>query len=64
MDGRRDRGLRLGLGHGDGDIGGQALSGGADVDFDVATLRLEGRVRHEISPRWLVGPFLGLGFDF
>ncbi|HEX5137911.1 MAG TPA: hypothetical protein VFY93_13120 [Planctomycetota bacterium] len=41
-------------------IGGQSFPGAVDVDFDLTTVRIEGRARREISPEWLVEGFFGV----
>lgn len=45
-------------------IGGESFPGSVDVDFDLTTVRLEGRARHEISPYWLVDGFFGAAFYY
>jgi len=41
-------------------IGGQSFPGLVDAEFDLTTVRLEGRARHDISPEWLVEGFFGV----
>lgn len=43
-------------------IGGESFAGAVDVEFDLTTVRIEGRARHEISPEWLVEGFFGVAF--
>jgi hypothetical protein len=40
-------------------IGGASFNGAVDVDFDVTTLRVEGRVREEMSDHWIIDGFFG-----
>lgn len=45
-------------------IGDESFSGPVDVDFDLTTVRLEARARHDISPHWLVEGFGGVAFYY
>lgn len=46
------------------EIGGAVLSGNVDVDFDLTTLRIEGRARHDFSGSWLTEGFFGAGLYY
>jgi hypothetical protein len=40
-------------------VDGQSFSGPVDADFDLATVRLEARGRHDFSPTWFLEGFFG-----
>jgi hypothetical protein len=45
-------------------IGGASFVGPVDADFDMTTLRLEARVRQEISPQWIGEGFFGASLSY
>jgi hypothetical protein len=45
-------------------IGGQSFPVPVAVDFDLTTVRVEGRAHHDISPYWLVEGFFGAAFYY
>jgi len=46
------------------EVGGKTFTGSVGAEFDLTTVRIEGRARNEISPEWLVDGFVGVGFSY